>query len=418
MKLSAFGKKLTSNSGIVELMEDLGSALNENPDMIFMGGGNPARIPEMEAVFGKQYQKLTKDTEQLYSTTGVYQSPQGELGFRRDIASMLKSHYGWSLSEDNIAVSNGSQSAFYILFNLLAGEMPDGSFKSIHLPMTPEYIGYNDLGLSEEFFIGTKPEIELIGKHQFKYHVNFDELCLSTETAALCVSRPTNPTANVLTDAEIEHLDQIAQKAYVPLIIDGAYGVPFPNINFVDVTPHWNNNTILVLSLSKLGLPGVRTGIIVANPDIIQAFSSANTVINLASGNMGPALMRDLFASGDIVKLSQQYVQPFYYQRSQQVMALFELHMRDIPCRIHLSEGAIFLWLWFDGLPISSQELYQRLKRRGVLVVSGHHFFVGIDHQWPHQHQCIRVSYVQDLCDIEQGVKIIAEEAKLAYQKR
>ena len=35
MKLSAFGKKLTSGSGIVDLMEDLGSALNENPDMIF-----------------------------------------------------------------------------------------------------------------------------------------------------------------------------------------------------------------------------------------------------------------------------------------------------------------------------------------------------------------------------------------------
>ena len=71
MKLSSFGKKLTSGSGIVELMEDLGSALNENPDMIFMGGGNPARIPEMEAVFNNQYQKLAKDTEQLYSTTGV-----------------------------------------------------------------------------------------------------------------------------------------------------------------------------------------------------------------------------------------------------------------------------------------------------------------------------------------------------------
>jgi valine--pyruvate aminotransferase len=417
MKLSSFGQKLTSGSGIIELMEDLGSALNENPDMIFMGGGNPARIPEMEAVINSQYQKLAQDTEQLYSTTGVYQSPQGELGYRRDIASMLKTQFGWSLCEDNIAVSNGSQSAFYILFNLLAGQMPDGSVKSIHLPLTPEYIGYNDLGLSETFFTATKPEIELMGERQFKYHVNFDELKLSEETAALCVSRPTNPTANVLTDAEIKHLDNIAQQADIPLIIDGAYGVPFPNINFVDVTPHWNNNTILVLSLSKLGLPGVRTGIIVANPEIIQAFSNANTVINLASGNMGPALTSDLFSSGKIVELSQQVVKPFYQQRSQQVTALFEQQMQDIPCRIHLSEGAIFLWLWFEGLPITSEVLYQRLKQRGVLVVSGHHFFAGIDHQWPHQHQCIRVSYVQDLSDIEQGVKIIAEEAKLAYQQ-
>jgi len=137
MKLSAFGKKLTSGSGIVDLMEDLGSALNENPDMIFMGGGNPARIPEMEAVIKSQYQKLCDDAEQLYSTTGIYQSPQGELEFRSNIAAMLKQQFGWQLTEANIAVSNGSQSAFYILFNLLAGEMPDGSFKSIHLPLSP-----------------------------------------------------------------------------------------------------------------------------------------------------------------------------------------------------------------------------------------------------------------------------------------
>ena len=417
MKLSAFGEKLTRGSGIVELMEDLGSALNENPDMIFMGGGNPARIPEMEAIFHAQYKQLSDNTEQLYSTTGVYQSPQGELGFRRHIAAMLNDQYDWPVSEANIAISNGSQSAFYLLFNLLAGQMSDGSFKSIHLPLTPEYIGYNDLGLSEKFFTGSKPEIELIGDHQFKYHVNFDELSVGENTAAFCVSRPTNPTANVLTDNEISHLDQIARESDIPLIIDGAYGVPFPNINFVDVSPHWNSNTILVLSLSKLGLPGVRTGIVVANESIIQAFSSANTVINLASGNIGPSLTDNLFATGEIVKLSNQYVQPFYKQRSQQVMAQFQQQMGDIPCRIHLSEGAIFLWLWFEGLPITSEELYQRLKKRGVLVVSGHHFFAGIDHQWPHQHQCIRVSYVQDLSTIEQGIRIIAEEASIAYQQ-
>ena len=417
MKLSSFGEKLTNGSGIVDLMQDLGSALNENPNMIFMGGGNPARIPQMEAVFKTQYKKLIESSEQLYSTTGVYQSPQGEQGFRREIAAMLNKQFDWPVTEENIAISNGSQSAFYILFNLLAGQMPDGSFRTIHLPLTPEYIGYNDLGLSDKFFTGSKPEIELIGDNQFKYHVNFDDLSVAEDTAALCVSRPTNPTSNMLTDDEIKHLDSLAKQADIPLIIDGAYGVPFPNINFVDIEPHWNNNTVLVLSLSKLGLPGVRTGIVIASKEVTKAFSNANTVINLASGNIGPSLTRDLFASDKIVDLSKQYVQPFYKQRSQQVMALFQQAMTDIPCRIHLSEGAIFLWLWFEGLPITSEVLYQRLKQRGVLVVSGHHFFAGVDHDWPHQHQCIRVSYVQDLAEIEKGIKIIAEEAKLAYQQ-
>ena len=183
MKLSSFGEKLTNGSGIVDLMQDLGSALNENPNMIFMGGGNPARIPQMEAVFKTQYKKLIESSEQLYSTTGVYQSPQGEQGFRREIAAMLNKQFDWPVTEENIAISNGSQSAFYILFNLLAGQMPDGSFKTIHLPLTPEYIGYNDLGLSEKFFTGSKPEIELIGDDQFKYHVNFDNLDIDANTA-------------------------------------------------------------------------------------------------------------------------------------------------------------------------------------------------------------------------------------------
>jgi len=417
VELSKFGNKVAKGAGIVELMEDLGAALNENPDMIFMGGGNPARIQPVEAIFKQHFEKLLTDTEQFYSTTGVYQSPKGELEFRCEVAALLKRQFGWSLNQDNIAVSNGSQSAFYILFNLLAGEMTDGSYKSIHLPLTPEYIGYRDLGLSEDFFTATKPEIELIEQDLFKYHIDFSDLNITDNTAALCVSRPTNPTANVLTNDEIEHLDQLAKQANIPLIIDGAYGLPFPNITFCDALPHWNNNTILVLSLSKLGLPGVRTGIVVADQDIIQAYSSANTVINLACGNLGPAIAADLFKSDEIIALSNQHIKPFYQQRMQQVVALFRASMNNIPYRIHLPEGAIFLWLWFEGLPITSQELYQRLKDRGVLVVPGHNFFLGISDNWAHKHQCIRVSYVQEVAELEKGIKILAQEVAKAYRQ-
>ena len=50
MKLSVFGEKFTRESGIVGLMDDLGTALVDNPDMIMMGGGNPGRLPEAEAI--------------------------------------------------------------------------------------------------------------------------------------------------------------------------------------------------------------------------------------------------------------------------------------------------------------------------------------------------------------------------------
>jgi valine--pyruvate aminotransferase len=228
------------------------------------------------------------------------------------------------------------------------------------------------------------------------------------------VSRPTNPTGNVLTDDEIAHLDDIARALDVPFIIDGAYGSPFPNIVFTEVAPHWNDNTILTLSLSKLGLPGVRTGIVVAREDIIEAYTNINTIVSLACGTLGPALAKELFKSGEIVSLSRDYVTPFYRERAQQTVQWFREAMGDINYRIHKPEGAIFLWLWFEALPITSQALYERLKQRGVLIVPGHNFFIGMDAHWPHKHECIRVSYAQDGDSVKAGVKIIAEEVHRA----
>ena len=152
MKLSAFGDKFSASTGIVELMDDLGTALNENPDMIFMGGGNPGRIPEAEAIFKKRLEAVLQDPQQLHSLMGIYQSPQGDKLFLNQIASLLRKEFGWDVSDRNIAISNGSQPAFFILYNMLAGTMSDGTHRSIHLPLAPEYIGYTDIGLSEQFF--------------------------------------------------------------------------------------------------------------------------------------------------------------------------------------------------------------------------------------------------------------------------
>jgi valine--pyruvate aminotransferase len=415
MKLSKFGKKFASSTGIAELMDDLGSALNENPEMIFMGGGNPARIAEVESAFGSRLKSIVKDSKKLHRLMGVYQSPQGDKEFLKEIAALLNRQLGWTVSASNIAISNGSQPAFFVLHNMLAGDMQDGTQASIHLPLTPEYIGYSDLGLSDSFFTATPPEIELIDDNSFKYRVDFSKLEIQQHTAALCISRPTNPTGNVLTDCEVAQLDELAVRAKIPFIIDGAYGLPFPGILFNQARPHWNENTILVLSLSKLGLPGVRTGIVVANEEIINAFVNANAVVSLACGNFGPSLVKELFKSGKILSLSNKLVQPFYKDRAQQALRWFSHALKGVPYRIHAPEGAIFLWLWFEGLPITSQELYERLKSRGVLVVPGHNFFPGMEQNWRHQQECIRVSYAQDGESVLRGINLIGEEVRRAF---
>ncbi|MEE4660376.1 MAG: valine--pyruvate transaminase [Halieaceae bacterium] len=416
MKLSAFGEKFAAASGIVELMDDLGAALHDNPDTIFMGGGNPARLPALEARFLEKLEAVLADPERRHRLLGIYQSPRGDRGFRDALAGFLKREYGWAVGPENIAVSNGSQSAFFILYNLFAGQMSDGCQRTIHLPLTPEYLGYADVGLSQRFFTATRPGIDRLPGQMFKYRVDFENLAVDEHTGALCVSRPTNPSGNVLTDDELRQLDRIARDRGVPLIVDGAYGLPFPNICFTDATPMWNDNIVLALSLSKLGMPGVRTGILVANEAVIEAYANANTIINLASGSLGPAIARDWFTSGEIKELTREHVTPFYRERARQTVAWFQAALRDLPVHIHVAEGAIFLWLWFEDLPIDSQTLYQRLKARGVLVAPGQGFFIGVDTEdWPHSRQCIRVSYAQDAATVQAGVEIIAAEARAAY---
>lgn len=417
LKLSRFGQKLCTDAGIVTLMDDLGEALRVNPEMIFMGGGNPARIPAMEQAFASALDATLANPRDAHELLGLYQPPQGDAQLLDAIADLLKHEYGWALSRDNIALSNGSQSAFFVLFNLFAGDFADGSKKKIQLPLTPEYLGYSDLGISEDFFTATRPSIEILDDGFFKYHVDFDQLKVTNETGALCVSRPTNPTGNVISDEELTKLDALARAHQIPFIVDGAYGTPFPNILFVDAQPHWNSNTILVLSLSKLGLPGARTGIVIADPAVIQAFAKANTILSLATGNFGPAVARHLLRDGKILRLSREVVAPFYRTRMEMAVATFKSELGDLPCLIHKPEGAIFLWLWFKDLPISSEQLYQRLKVRGVLVVSGHHFFPGLSEDWPHRHECIRVTYCQEPETVARGAAIIADEARRIYRE-
>ena len=415
MQFSKFGEKFNQYSGITQLMDDLNDGLR-TPGAIMLGGGNPAAIPAMLDYFRQASEEMLANGE-LVAALANYDGPQGKDAFVKALAQLFRETYGWDISEKNISLTNGSQSGFFYLFNLLAGQQPDGSHKKVLLPIAPEYIGYGDAGIDEDIFVSYHPEIELLDNGLFKYHVDFEQLKVDDSVAAICASRPTNPTGNVLTDEEVRKLDKLARENNIPLIIDNAYGLPFPNIIFEDVEPFWNENTILCMSLSKLGLPGVRCGIVIASEEITQALTNMNGIISLAPGSVGPALANHIIGKGDLLKLSSEVIKPFYKQKSQRAVDLLQEAITDERFRIHKPEGAIFLWLWFDELPITTMELYQRLKARGVLIVPGEYFFIGQKDEWDHAHQCLRMNYVQDDEMMQKGIAIIAEEVEKAYRE-
>lgn len=413
MKVSKFGKKIAVQSGIGQLMDDLGAAQGQK--MLMLGGGNPAHIPEVERSLRRSMEALLRDGPRFEQAIGSYDPPEGNAEFIAAVVGLLHERFGWEIRPQNVALTSGSQLAFFILFNLFAGDYEGGTKKRILFPLVPEYIGYCDVGLTCDLFAAQQPRIEHLDEHTFKYHIDFDRLDVMEDIGAICVSRPTNPSGNVLTNSELERLSRLAAARGIPLIIDNAYGVPFPNIVFTNAEPLWNENTIVCMSLSKLGLPGVRTGLVIAREEVIQMVARVSAVMSLAPGGVGPALLTDLVRTGEILRLGQEVIQPFYQRKMQEVCEHIGKCFQGIDYRIHRPEGAFFVWLWFPGLPITSQQLYERLKQRHVLVVPGHYFFPGLTEPWSHTNECIRVNYAQDHKVVSTGIEIIAEEVKHAY---
>jgi valine--pyruvate aminotransferase len=417
---SRLGQKLTAPSGIVGLMDDLGRAMTVEPDMYMLGGGNPAAVPEMQALWRERMAKLLHEEGEAFDRMLVnYDPPQGQPQFVRALAGLLRREFGWAVDPDNIAVTNGGQTAFFFLFNLLAGDFGGGRHRKILLPLAPEYIGYADQGVDDRLFVSCQPHIDwplTQAARIFKYRVDFDavETALRDEDiAAMAVSRPTNPTGNVLTDDEVERLAGLAEARGIPLIIDNAYGAPFPGVIFTDARPFWTPNTILTFSLSKLGLPGTRTAFVVAPREIASAVSSMTAIIGLANGNIGQRLVHPFVENGRLLELGRTILRPFYESRGRQTQKWVHEFMveKGVDYGLHASEGAFFHWIWFRKLKVTTGELYERLKRRKVLVVPGEYFFFGLREDWAHRHECIRVNFSGPPNAVREGLRLIADEA-------
>ena len=382
-------------------MEDMGEGCARGT--IMLGGGNPAQIPAINDYFSQLLLQMHQDGK-LNEALCNYDGPRGKALLLEALATLLREELGWPVTPQNIALTNGSQSAFFTCLICSPAAAPTAKARAVRwrrntsaMPMP----GWRRI-------CSSPPNPILNCCRKAKYHVDFDHLPLNDETGLICVSRPTNPTGNVITDDELLQLDALAQQHGVPLLIDNAYGVPFPGIIFSEARPLWNPNTILCMSLSKLGLPGARCGIIVADESTIGAIGNMNGIIS-RRGSIGPAIATEMIVRGDLLRLSQEVIKPFYQVKVSETIAIIRRYISEDRCLIHKPEGAIFLWLWFRDLPISTEALYQRLKARGVLMVPGHFFFPGLE-QAGRTHQCMRMNYVPDSDKIERAVQILAEE--------
>jgi len=418
--LTKFGDQMSNLTGVRAIMKDIIETLQAGAgqEFINLSAGNPLILPEVEQLWRDCTAELLNSSD-YGEVVCRYGSSQGYGPFITAIAKDFNQRYGLNLSDRNILITPGSQSLYFYAANTFGGYTTSGNLKQIVLPLSPDYTGYGGVSLVPEALIAYKPTLDIeYSAHRFKYRPDFSQLAITENTGCVLFSRPCNPTGNVLTDDEVKKIAALAAPYDVPVLIDSAYSPPFPALNFTEMTPVFGDNILHCMSLSKAGLPGERIGIAIGDAKLIGVLEAFQANMSLHSSRYGQAIAARAIDSGALAEIATRVIRPFYQSKFTVLESTLDQAMpKDVPWFLHRGEGAIFAWLWLQDLPITDWEFYQQLKQSGVIVVPGSPFFPGLREDWPHKHQCLRISLTASDREIEIGMERLAKVAQQVYQQ-
>ncbi|ASW54274.1 aminotransferase class I/II-fold pyridoxal phosphate-dependent enzyme [Plantactinospora sp. KBS50] len=412
MILSAAGRKMASPSGLRSIMEDIATttANSVGERWLNLGVGNPAAIPEVTGT----WQRLTGEAlaADFAEVSCRYGASRGNQDLVEAVVRYFGERYGWDIGPGNVVVGPGSQLLCFIAAALFTGAGAPRPANLV-LPMVPDYTGYQGLGLTPDGIVGVEAALHHDGDRSFGYRFDLAALNRRDDLGLLMLSSPGNPTGRSLTTAERDELIDIAAHRDVPLLIDHAYGEPFPGIGDGTAAPRPHDNVINCFTLSKAGLPGERIGFAVGPERYIGPMVSFVANAALHAPQLVQATVARALSSGTLDELVSTAIRPFYAQRRKTVeKLLFDTLPTDVAWRLHASQGGFFCWLsvdepWFDDLAF-----YQALKRKRVFVVPGRHFFTDPSGGGPlgaHPRRCFRVSISAELTALTDGIGRMAQ---------
>jgi valine--pyruvate aminotransferase len=417
--LTQFGAQMSNLTGVRAIMKDINETLKAGAgqELNNLSAGNPLILPEVEQLWRDCTAELLASAE-YGEVVCRYGSSQGYAPLIDAVVKDFNQRYGLSLTEHNILITPGSQTLYFYAANAFGGYNKGGELKQIVLPLSPDYTGYGGVTLVPEALIAYKPTLDIDAPaHRFKYRPDFSQLSINENTGCVIFSRPCNPTGNVLTDDEVRKIAALAAPYDVPVLVDSAYAAPFPALNFTAMSLIFGENILHCTSLSKAGLPGERIGIAIGNEKLIQVLESFQTNVGIHSSRYGQAIAARAISSGALADISEKVIRPFYQQKFAVLEGTLDAAMpKNLPWFLHRGEGAIFAWLWLQDLPITDWEFYQELKKVGVIVVPGSTFFPGLQEEWQHKHQCLRISLTGSDAEIVTGMQRLAKVAEQVYQ--
>jgi len=168
--------------------------------------------------------------------------------------------------ELDVVFGNGSDEIIQML--ALALGKPGATILSVEpafvmYKVIAAWLGLNYVGvpLAEDFILDETATLAAIKKH---------------DPALIFLALPNNPTGNVFARAGVE---KIIAACNGLVVLDEAY-LPFTDANHLDLIDKYNN-VVVMRTLSKVGLAGLRLGMLIGHPDWLHQIDKVRLPYNI-----------------------------------------------------------------------------------------------------------------------------------------
>lgn len=329
-------------------------SLPRPPGTINLGGGVPPPDTVHEEVLAHLTRAaLAEDPRRLFSYGGATGLPE----LREEISRWLR-HQGYDVAADQVIVTNGSQQAVMLL---ACWALDEGRGILCETPT----------------FTGTPSAFAMVGHAVESVPWRGASLDLAPRAATASARRSLlyccpdhhNPTGQSFDREAREQLAAWTAQGDRIVIVDeifrdlrfdgeaqpGLYGLLPPG------------RRVLIGSLSKNFMTGLRAGFLVADQPLIQDLGPFKRHLDLGSPALTQAVAARWLADGHAAHLER--VREHYRVRCRAAIAALEKHMPE-GVRFTRPEGGFQLWVELPG-EASSVDLYLRALERGVAISPG-----------------------------------------------
>lgn len=369
------------NSGRIALTEG----------MIDLAGNSPAAdvFPVQEF---KQAVNTVLDTDGGYAF--AYQESEGYYPLREILASFSGTQYGIRCRPEEILVTAGAQQALDLLCKAVL-HPGDTVFAEM-----PSYSGIRS--------VFALHEAKLFGVPMEDDGINLDVLAYYAQKyrPRLLYTMPVyqTPTGVSMSPEKRRRLLELADRYDFYIVEDDLFSDM--NLEGEHLFPlkaeDTGNRVVYIKSFSKLLMPGIRTGYVIAPGHLLERLCAVKYATDISgSGLIQRALA--VYFQGDCWGKNIAQISSVYKKRADTAQRIISQWK---PCGVRVSDarGGFGLWLTLpEG--VADREIYYRCKERNVLVAPGSLFYItpmaGFERH-------LRISYASASA-LEKGLQIVGE---------